>query len=127
MNKKVSPSLTSRPRLRTLSLEQYAGDLFVNASCLNVFLETVMASTMGTPVMVNGTEYVPMTEGSSIAPNAAEQTPISPNISMRTDTGMQTSIEQNGISGGCSQKSTVKETLMLFNSMMTRPRCTKHT
>ena len=86
-----------------------------------------MASTMGTPVMVNGTEYVPMTEGSSIAPNTAGQTPISPNISMRTDTGMQTSIEQNGISGGCSQKSTVKETLMLFNSMMTRPRCTKHT
>ena len=81
---------------------------------------------MGTPVMVNGTEYVPMTEGSSIAPNAAGQTPISPNISMRTDTGMQTSIEQNGVSGGCAQKSTAKKTLMSFNSMMTCPLCTKH-
>ena len=63
-----------------------------------------MASTMGTPVIANGTDNVPMTESSSIAPVAAGQTPISP-IRLRADTGMQTSIEQNGISGGCSPKS----------------------
>ena len=99
MNKKVSPSLTLRARLRTLSLEQYAGDL--------CFLETVMASTMGTPVIAYGTDNVPMTESSSIAPVAAGQTPISP-IRLRADTGMQTSIEQNGIAGGCSLKSNCK-------------------
>ena len=63
-----------------------------------------MASTMGTPVIANGADNVPMTESSSIAPVAAGQTPISP-IGLRADTGMQTSIEQNGISGGCSLKS----------------------
>ena len=85
-----------------------------------------MASTMGTPVIANGTEYVPMTGGSSIAPVAAGQTSPSPNIRQRAATSMQTSIEQNGVSGGYAQKSTVKKTLMLFNSMMTCPLCTKH-
>ena len=76
--------------------------------------------------MADCTEYVPMTDGSSIAPVAAGQTSPTQNIRQRADTSMQTSIEQNGESGGYAQKSTVQKTLMLFNSMMTCPLCTKH-